>query len=134
MANQLKKMVGLTFNRLTVIERSGSTLSGEATYTCSCVCGKVVVVRGSHLRDGHIKSCGCLKAELDKSQAETMLIDMVGEYVGGWNVIRRDLSQPYTQAHWICRCAYCSKTERVYSGWSLRSGRVSEGCGCNQEG
>lgn len=132
MPNHLVPMLDEVFCRLTVIERAGSTPTGEATYTCSCSCGNVVVVRGSHLREGHIKSCGCLKKEMDSERSREMLIDMVGLYINGWNVLIRDISQGYKQAHWVCRCGYCGVTKRVYSGWQLREERVPEGCGCEK--
>lgn len=56
--------VGHKFGRLTVIERSGSTTWGFATWLCRCECGKAPVVVGASLRSGDTKSCGCLHREL----------------------------------------------------------------------
>lgn len=55
-------LTGQRFNRLTVIERAGSK-NGFAAWKCLCECGNITVVRSSHLKSGHIKSCGCLNRE-----------------------------------------------------------------------
>lgn len=61
-----KDMTGKKFNRLTVINREGTHVSGRsklALWRCKCECGKEVVVRGSSLRNGTTKSCGCVQRE-----------------------------------------------------------------------
>jgi len=49
--------------RLTVIEYAGKRRR-LAHWKCKCDCGKETIVRGSHLRNGGIKSCGCLQKEI----------------------------------------------------------------------
>ena len=60
---KLIDMKGRVFGRITVIERSLFREKREAVWKCRCECGKLVFVRGSHLRDGSTKSCGCLQRE-----------------------------------------------------------------------
>jgi hypothetical protein len=55
-------MTGKIFERLVVIERSG-TSCGQALWKCKCDCGKEVHVLGQNLRRGKQKSCGCYNAE-----------------------------------------------------------------------
>lgn len=59
-----KELVGLTFTRLTVIERAGSTKLGTAKWKCQCECGKVTFVTTDSLTMGKSKSCGCLCRDL----------------------------------------------------------------------
>lgn len=63
MRTTLIDLTGQRFGRLTVIEREG-TMYGQASWLCSCSCGKQTVVRGHSLRNGDTQSCGCLAAEL----------------------------------------------------------------------
>lgn len=56
------ELVGKQFGRLTVL-KLGSIKSGTRFWECSCVCGKVLEVRGVDLRNGHTQSCGCLMRE-----------------------------------------------------------------------
>lgn len=61
----MRKLIDLTgqkFGRLTVIERAKS--KGKATcWLCRCDCGNEKTVRGSHLINKKIFSCGCLNRE-----------------------------------------------------------------------
>lgn len=64
-------ITGKRFNKLTVISRAESRRqpSGKlVTYwNCKCDCGNIRQVRGCDLKDGHIKSCGCLLKRHKKS-------------------------------------------------------------------
>lgn len=68
MGRNAVEMTGTVFGRLTVTCRagSGSYRDGRkfATWKCVCECGSEVVVCGTELRKGHVRSCGCLRAEL----------------------------------------------------------------------
>ncbi len=64
--NGLNDLTGLKFGRLTATKLS-ERRSGRKTYwECDCECGKTKVVRTDSLKDGSVKSCGCLKKEQDK--------------------------------------------------------------------
>lgn len=52
------------FGRLTVLDRANEyTKYGYAIWNCKCDCGNIVKVSSKNLREGHTKSCGCLKRE-----------------------------------------------------------------------
>lgn len=65
-------LTGQRFGRLTVIERvqprQGST---NARWKCICDCGNEALVRGTTLRRGESKSCGCLRSEIQKEKMTT---------------------------------------------------------------
>ena len=54
---------GLRFGRLSVIGL-GERFSCEPGWICQCDCGGTKTVRGSLLRNGKAKSCGCLRREV----------------------------------------------------------------------
>lgn len=55
-------LTGQRIGRLVVTNREGRT--GKHPYwRCSCDCGAEAIVRGDHLREGTIRSCGCLEKE-----------------------------------------------------------------------
>ena len=56
-------MTGRHVGRLLVIEECGRSSNGEALWRCRCECGNEVIVRGSHLRNEDITSCGCYMRE-----------------------------------------------------------------------
>jgi len=60
-----KRVVDETGNRhgrLVVIARAW-TKGRWTTWECLCDCGETIEVRGHRLRNGHTKSCGCLRRE-----------------------------------------------------------------------
>lgn len=54
----IKNLIGLKFNRLTVIE-----YVSYSKYLCLCDCGNTIIVSSADLKSGHTKSCGCYKKE-----------------------------------------------------------------------
>jgi len=58
---KLIDLTGKKFGRLTVIKRSYPNKNWkDPNWLCKCECGTEKIIGGTHLRDGHIKSCGCL--------------------------------------------------------------------------
>ncbi|WP_204195349.1 hypothetical protein [Staphylococcus sp. GFQ9D221P] len=62
MKHNLKDMTGYVFNDCKVIERAESE-NKRAMWLCECFCGNHFIERGSRIRDGSRKSCGCLRKE-----------------------------------------------------------------------
>lgn len=60
---KLIDLTGQEFGRLAVVERVANNKRKEAMWLCRCECGNEVIVRGTSLRDGNTKSCGCLQKE-----------------------------------------------------------------------
>jgi len=65
-AKSLIDMVGLQFNRWTVIKQQGRDTEGGVKWLCRCSCDLHTerVVKGNGLRSGNSKSCGCLHREI----------------------------------------------------------------------
>lgn len=59
---KLINLTGKTFGRLTVISRAEHP-SRHVYWICSCSCGKIKTIRGGHLNDGRIVSCGCFNQQ-----------------------------------------------------------------------
>lgn len=68
---KLIDLTGKRFGKLTVIKKSDYYISPKGLkdmqWECECDCGNTVNVRGSQLRSGMTKSCGCLQKELASS-------------------------------------------------------------------
>jgi hypothetical protein len=61
-----KPMIGKTFGRLKIIARAPNSNDGSAAWNCVCECGNEILTLGKKLRNGHIKSCGCLRVDIMK--------------------------------------------------------------------
>jgi len=59
----LINLTGKSFGRLVVVSRGPNEKFNMARWNCRCSCGKVVLVRGNHLRTGRTVSCGCYRNE-----------------------------------------------------------------------
>jgi hypothetical protein len=56
-------LTGKRFSRLVVIKRAAKNLGQKVAWLCKCDCGNTQVVRGSDLKMGKHRSCGCLQLE-----------------------------------------------------------------------
>lgn len=53
-------LTGQRFGSLLVVSRAANYIDGSAQWNCRCDCGAMRVIRGSQLRRGERKSCGCV--------------------------------------------------------------------------
>ncbi len=63
--------IGNKHGRLLIIKRIyRRNLNGsrKGLWLCICNCGNKTVVKGSRLRNGHTKSCGCLRKEISRKR------------------------------------------------------------------
>ena len=64
-------------------------------WLCQCLCGKTKKVYTARLRDGHVKSCGCLRRE--KAKAKWARVAAMGRKVHSENCKQRRLSNAATE-------------------------------------
>lgn len=120
-------ITGQKFGRLTVLEKvdyKDTPNRCEAKWRCKCDCGNIVEVRGTSLRKGLTKSCGCLHNEICSKQFR---IDETGKTYGLLTVMEYAGSTPKQDALWLCKCQ-CGNT-KIVNGRDLRNGHTSS-CGC----
>lgn len=81
-------ITGQTFNNLTAIEPIGSSSYGGVLWKCQCRCGNYHTVEYSNLKNGHVKSCGCL-VSFGESEIQRIL-----------TVLHIDFKTQYTPVNW----------------------------------
>ena len=120
-------LLGQTFGRLTVVaESKEKDPVGTYQWDCICSCGaEKKNVNGSRMKQGLIRSCGCLEAETRLNNVGKKL-DLIGQRFGRLLVVR-EFGISHQKVMWECLCD-CGKTTKVASG-NLRSG-LSKSCGC----
>lgn len=68
---KINDLSGQKFNRLTVLKFA--YIKNRCSYfLCKCECGNEKIIRGSHIKSGAIKSCGCLSKENSIKNARKM--------------------------------------------------------------
>ena len=124
---------GQRFGRLTVLSVTDESKNGDRLWLCRCDCGNVKKVRGSCLKSGETKSCGCLAKETrikigasSKGRVSSKKMDLTGQRFGLLTVIS-EAPKGKGGIRWHCLCD-CGK-QTITSTAHLRSGH-SKSCGC----
>jgi len=116
-------MIGKRFGRLLVVE-SAEPRKGNSMWVVICDCGRKVVVRGSSLRRGDTKSCGCYRNEILTGKPS---IELLGKKFFRLTVIKKVDNPQKSGTAWLCKCE-CGN-EHTATGINLRRGQVRS-CGC----
>lgn len=132
-------LTGKKYGRWTVIEKAKSKANAslndrENYWKCICECGKVKEIRGSSLRNGNSKSCGCFaKEQTSKFVRENYkpkpIIDIKGRRFGKLLVMEMQEHIIGDDVKWKCKCD-CGN-EIVTKGSYLKKGQKTH-CGCNK--
>lgn len=111
---KLIDLTGQRFGRLVVMGKAANEAETDhhAMWKCRCDCGKETAVRGTLLRRGSVKSCGCLSKE------------MVRERITVHNTTH---GESYTRLYsiWADMCDRCKRsTNKSYVNYGGRGIRV----------
>lgn len=118
--------IGNKYGLLTVIEEAGIDSSKHKLWKCKCDCGNEIIARGSRLRNGEKRDCGCVKKH--------DFVDETGKRYGRLVVLEIDNNPREVKdrhIYWKCQCD-CGKIISV-NGRNLRSGNTKS-CGCLTKG
>lgn len=124
---KFKDITGLTYGRLTVVAWAGSTTkAGNYEWMCRCACGQTTKVAAGQLKNGSIKSCGCLRREFLASGPQFK--DLTDQRFGRLIVIAEAGGRSTGQRIlWLCQCD-CGARHVTNSGTLLKGTTIS--CGC----
>lgn len=129
MTEWVMKEHGVPESRWTVIKEDPQSLPKCHKWICRCECGTIKSIRGTELRNGNSKSCGCISRELKR-------IDMTGWKM--WEhgvpdshiiVLNEFHNEDYpNQIFWNCLCTLCGKSF-IDNGKGIKTGN-KKSCGC----
>ena len=68
----IDEYIGKKYGRLTIVEHLGM-ISGKRKFLCRCDCGGESAVNLCKLKNGHTKSCGCLRSEPKHGETKSRL-------------------------------------------------------------
>ena len=60
-------LTGKRFGKLVAIKTAGKTKNGAYLWKCKCDCGNEIIANVGNLKNGHTKSCGCLRVDRCKT-------------------------------------------------------------------
>lgn len=129
------ELTGQRYGRLTVLEPA-ENIGTRTAWLCRCDCGREIVAKTIHLRNGHVKSCGA-ECPLRKRAAKKKAVRKPGEKQGGVysltyidgtcvemlraNTVRKNNTSGVTGVEWrsykgTWRASICFKGKRYYLG------------------
>lgn len=86
-----KNLAGMTFGRLTVLEKTDKRTNSKIVWQCQCECGTTKLVSSTDLLHGEAKSCGCFRREVKRTHGRVYS----GEY-GSWDKMIQRCRNPNT--------------------------------------
>lgn len=120
-------LTGQKFGRLTVIKEAEKDKHGFARWLCQCECGNKIITRGSNLREGKTKSCGCINKEQIAELGRSCAINLTNKKFGKLTALYPTEERHHGCVVWYCQCD-CGKIKKVGSDLLLTN-KVSS-CGC----
>lgn len=111
--------IGDKFNRLTIIEFTGNQNS-HRTYKALCDCGNFTKVKGTHLVQGNIKSCGCLFSELkSKEKGICSYNTSIKQYKNNAKNRKLNFDLTFDNFKYLTslNCYYCNAKPRLYNSY-----------------
>jgi hypothetical protein len=112
MNHNAKDMTGLKFGTLTVVRLGTREGRPGLIWECQCECGEKALVRGSRLRSGHTKSCGCRISGVLRARNMSHGLSKTPEYRVWAGMIRRCHNQ-----NEACYPRYGGKGIEVCGAW-----------------
>lgn len=115
---------GEKFHMLTVVERVQNTDRGMPMFRCICDCGNETIVRGSNLKSGAVKSCGCLK-RISHSTTHNMSKSKIYRiWAGMKNRCYNKNAKPYKRygGRGVLVCDEWLDSFENFYGWAIASG------------
>lgn len=121
----ISKSVGKRYGKLTCLEYSHIEHGNGYFFKFQCDCGNIKDFNLSRVRNGYIKSCGCLRKE---NSRKAVFKDLTGKKFNHLTVVEY-IGQRKGRTMWRCQCD-CGNEIEVDSS-SLKSGNTTA-CGCRQ--
>lgn len=91
-------MTGKKYGKLTVVEMIHNGKGKKYSCRCICECGNEIVAASMDIRNGHTKSCGCLK-KFKGSRIENIKNEKFGKLT-----VIKFLGIENKKTKWLCRC------------------------------
>ena len=122
-------LIGQTFGRLTVIEKTDLRKRGSVIWKCKCACGKEHLVATPALTTGQSKSCGCLHKEIVSQTMSKAHDEIIGQRFGKLIALRKDKNHKAANGSYMIECK-CDCGNIVFVPLSNLQNHHTNSCGC----
>ena len=113
--SRIPDILGKKFGKLMVIKLTNKIKFGEKVWLCKCDCGGSKEVVSGSLKQGLVKSCGCIRKVKNKNNGILYKIpeDLIGKKFGKLKVIKlkKKVKRTGKRISFImsCYCSHCNK-------------------------
>jgi hypothetical protein len=113
-------LIGIKFNKLTVIKYIGKVINNSFVWECKCDCGKIIQVPIVRLTSGHTQSCGCWRSERNSK---------VGTEHAWAEILQKNpLRKQRGNCYYLVKCKICGELSERKS--SRLANKKYKSCGC----
>lgn len=118
-----KDITGQVFHYLKALEPVGRTETGRVLWRCKCKCDKEIVVCGVYLRNGDVKSCGCIRREQNvKHRLSNCKLYRVWNGIKSRCYVKKQTSYKYYGKRGVRMCPSWEKSFVKFYEWSMSNG------------
>lgn len=123
----MKDITNIRFGRLIAVEPTERRKQGSIVWKCKCDCGNVVYASLNNLKQGYVRSCGCLHSESATKRSTARFKNLIGKRFGKLVVLEKTSKRCGGCVVWKCKCD-CGNITFVQTN-NLTQGN-STSCGC----
>ena len=120
-------LTGKRFGKLVVIKTAGKTKNGAYLWQCKCDCGNEIIANVGNLKNGHTKSCGCLRVDRCKTNFTKHGLEHTRLY-GIWSDMRlrcydeKNIAYHRYGGRGITICDEWKNDVKAFYGWATANG------------
>ena len=120
-------LTGERFGKLVAIKTIGKNKNGGYLWQCKCDCGNEIIANVGNLKNGHTKSCGCLRADRCKMKFTKHGLEHTRLY-GIWSDMRlrcydeKNISYNRYGGRGITICDEWKNDIKAFYDWAMANG------------
>lgn len=95
--NIREEYIGKKYGMFTVLEKTNERQGGKILYKCQCECGNIIKCNITDIKNGHKKSCGCLRSKYK-----------IGEIINN-RLLLENITIDKTRPKFKAKCLLCRK-------------------------
>lgn len=129
--------IGDCYNHLTVLGRAENAEGYRNTYVyaiCDCEEHNIIRVQLNKLKNNNTTSCGCEHKKAAAKQGANSCINMLGEVVGDFKIIKKTDERDSESVVWLGQCIYCGELRKISQRNMKNDIQHPNVCSCQKRG